>query len=165
MTQLKELANPRGPFPSPGSLRTPGLMLGILLCLLAFALWFRGRPKAKGKPKKRSPKGEALARLLQLELQAEEDLEPHDLRLLASNLGAVLRHYYQAETQQSCLGLTQTKLLTFIREHSPQRAKVLKPLLSRWEAVIYARRSWGREERIADTHTLRNFLQDPNEAH
>ncbi len=161
MMQLKELANPREPFPSPDSWRTPAFALGILLCLLAFALWFRGRPKLAKKQRKRNPKEEELARLLQLELQAKADLGVQDLHLLASDLGSLLRYHYQRKTQQPCLGLTQAQLIKLISASSQKNAKTLSPLLARWEAVIYAQRPWDPEQRIDDIQTLKHFLQNP----
>jgi hypothetical protein len=161
--QLKELANPRGPFPSPDSFRPIGFTLGILLCLFALTFWFRNRPQPKPKQKKRSPQKEALRKCAKLEKRAKEALPPQAYRCLASDLSSLVRCYYQGQLRQPCLGLSQRKFLQILRLHSTHQAKVLAPFLSRWEAVVYAKRPWEIWERRKDIQALRSFFSEIEE--
>ncbi|GEM_PF-3746342 len=158
MIQIKELANPRDPFPSPGSFKTFGFLLGSLLCLLALGLWLRGKTKTPKAFKRPRPKHEALERLLEIEKRIEAELSLSNPHMLASELNSVVRDFYEAVTKQPCIGLPQDKLVTLVASSSPQNAKKLQPLLEKWEAVIYARQTWKPEERIADIRALRWFF-------
>ena len=106
MNALEELAQPRGPFPSPGSLRGLLWVLGALLWLGAWTLWYRRRPKTP-RGDRASPLQEALARLRELEGREREGLDGEESHLLAVELGGILRRYFEARLRKPCLGLPQ----------------------------------------------------------
>ncbi len=157
MNALEELAQPRGPFPSPGSLRGLLWVLGALLWLGAWTLWYRRRPKTP-RGDRASPLQEALARLRELEGREREGLDREESHLLAVELGGILRRYFEARLRKPCLGLPQEKLLLLVRAQNQGWAETLGPLLAKWEGVVYARQPWEHQERQMDLEVLRAFL-------